>query len=247
MYNGNMGDFEVHKIIIETLGEYLVGLREDLGLSVEYIAKQVGVAPRLMFALESGNFKDLPESVYVVAILKKLALQYGISAQPLIAEYNREVAIYKQSNNVKTNTWQVLAHRLAPLRWASVLAVFGGLLFLGLCIWQVLAIGTTPTVRVATPQAGQRLSGGLVDVTGFATPGSEVLINGQIVYAGGDGYFASSLSFMPGAQSLTISAKSRFGKMKSQTISFLVEPSNTAEIAGPSLANGQSIAKEAVR
>lgn len=241
MYNNHMGDFEVHKIVIETLGEYLVGLREDLGLSIESVSSEVGVAPKLISSLETGNFKDLPESVYVIAILKKLATKYGVASDPLIAEYNREAVIAKQTEHATTNTWQVLAHRLAPFKWASIFAVFGGVLFLGLCVWQVFAIGTTPTVRVTSPQSGQRVSGGLVEVTGSATPGSEVLVNGQIVYAGSDGYFASSLSFMPGAQTLTISAKSRFGKVKSQTISFLVDPPALSEVVGPSLANGQSL------
>ncbi len=237
-----MGDFEVHKIVIETLGEYLIGLREDLSLSVEYVAREVGVAPKLICSLEAGNFKELPESVYVVAILKKLAARYGVASGLLIAEYNREATIAKQSNHESANnTWQVLAHRLAPFKWTSIFAVFGGVLFLGLCVWQVFAIGTTPTVRVTTPQSGQRVSGGLVEVAGSATPGSEVLVNGQTVYAGSDGYFTSSLSFMPGAQTLTISAKSRFGKVKSQTISFLVEAPAMSEVAGPPLAKGQSL------
>ncbi len=242
-----MGDFEVHKIVIETLGEYLVGLREDLGVSVESVAEDIGIAPKFIFALEKGNFHELPESVYVVAILKKLAKRYNINAELLISEFNRELNLSKQDTRLLGNTWQVLAHRLAPLNWKSILAVFIGVMFLGLCIWQVVAIGITPTVRVTSPKSGDKVSGRLVEVTGSATPGSEVLINGQIVYAGSDGKFSGSLSFMPGTQIVTVSAKSRFGKVKSQTISFVVEAPALSEAVEPNLANNSKLNTKLVR
>jgi hypothetical protein len=199
------------------------------------------MAPKVLAALEEGNFKNLPEAVYVVGFIKKLAAVYEIPADDLVLQYHREVAIAESASgrNVQ-RAWKVLAARLAPVRWAFFISVFGGLSFVALCAWQIFAIGTVPRLSIQAPLQGQRFTSGLVLVSGSATPGSEVALNGHTVYAGADGLFTSEISFLPGTQTLSVSARSRFGKVAARTVTFLVEDSLGANKSGPPLPNNPS-------
>jgi transcriptional regulator with XRE-family HTH domain len=229
-----MVDFEVHKLTIETLGEYLASVRREMGFSQAEVVAKVGIAPKVLTALEAAEWKSLPEAVYVVGFIKKLAALYGVAEGPLVVQFYRELAIAKKQEMEKQGlTWKVLTERIAPIRWTIGFSMLGTAVFIGLCVWQILAIGTVPRLSILTPAAGQKLEGSLVTVSGLATPGSEVALNGQTVYAGADGTFSSSVSLLPGAQSLTVSAKSRFNKVATKTVSFVVDvPQNTIP-AGP--------------
>lgn len=216
-----MGEFELHKLTHETLGEYLTSVRQDFGHTRAQVSQQTGVSLKLLVALEDGNFSQLPELVYVVGFVKKLAELYATAEDPLILQLYREAALAKRQDVVAGRSWKTLMARISPTRWALLASVGGGLVFLAVCLFQVLAIGRVPELTVSEPREDQHVDGGLVRVSGFATPGSEVSLNGQPVFAGSDGTFSSSMSVLSGSQVLTVSAKSRFGKMATRHINFV--------------------------
>lgn len=219
-----MGDFEIHKLEIETLAEYLLSVRTDLGFSREEVVRKTGIALKLLIALESGDFQCLPEPVYVVGFIKKIAALYEIPCQSLVSQFYREslIADHAEGSTI-SNSWKTLAQRLTPLRWTLLASFAGGALFIGVCIWQVFAIGKLPDVSVVSPKANERIHGSLITISGLATPGSEVALNGQTVFAGSDGKFSSSISFFSGTQTVTVTAKSRFGKVATRTVQFMVD------------------------
>lgn len=219
-----MGDFEIHKLEIETLAEYLLSVRTDLGFSREDVVRKTGIALKLLVALEMGDFQSLPEPVYVVGFIKKVSALYEIPCQPLVSQFYREslIAEHEEGSSI-SSSWKTLAQRLTPFRWTLLASFAGGALFIGVCVWQVFAIGKVPAVSVITPKANERIQGSLITVSGLATPGSEVALNGQTVFAGSDGKFSSSISFFSGAQTVTVTAKSRFGKVATRTVQFVVE------------------------
>ncbi len=230
-----MVDFEIHKLELETLAEYLFSIRTDLGLSEDDVVQKTGITLKLLSAIETSNFRAMPEPVYVVGFIKKLAALYAIPCEPLVQQFYREALIADNDESSGASVaWKTLAQRLTPFRWTLLVSVAGGALFVAVCVWQIFAIGKVPNVSVITPKANDRIQGSLITVSGLATPGSEVALNGQTVFAGSDGKFSSSISFFSGAQTLTVTAKSRFGKVATKTVQFVVDAGGGSPV-GPFL------------
>jgi hypothetical protein len=83
-------------------------------------------------------------------------------------------------------------------------------------------VGGIPELVVYKPLSGDLYPTGMVTVTGKASPGSEVSFNNQTVFAGSDGTFSGTISFLAGPQTLEVTARSRFGKTNKQIVTFLV-------------------------
>lgn len=233
VYNKYMGEFQIHKLHLETLGEYLACVRAELGYSVLDVAQRSGVHARFITALESSSFAVLPEQVYVVGFLRKIAGVYAIDAEPLVAEYQRELKLAQDTDvRVAARSWKTIASRLTPRRWAVVVSCLVGALFVGVCLFQVVAIGRVPALSLDAPKQDERVQGGTLLVAGAATPGSEVALNGQIVFVGADGHFASSMSVQPGTQTVEVIARSRFGSQSKKVVTVVVEDSRAA-VVGP--------------
>lgn len=228
-----MGDFQIHKLHLETLGEYLTCVRAELGYSRTFVARESGVHVRYVEALEQGVFGALPEPVYVVGFLRKIAAVYEIDPEPLVAEFHREVTLTKDTDiRASARSWKTIAARLTPRRWALVTSCAVGGVFIAVCLFQILAIGRVPALSVHTPQQDERIQSGTVLVSGEATPGSEVVLNGQVVFVGADGVFSNAMSVLPGTQTIEVVAKSRFGNQNKKLITVVVDDPQTS-VAGP--------------
>lgn len=233
VYNRCMGDFQIHKLHLETLGEYLTCIRTELGYSRAFVADESGVHMRYVEALEQGMFTALPEPVYVVGFLRKIASVYEIDPEPLVAEFHREVTLTKDMDiRASARSWKTIAARLTPRRWALVTSCTLGGIFIAVCIFQILAIGRVPTLSVHTPKQDERIQNGTLLVSGEATPGSEVVLNGQVVFVGSDGAFSNTMSVLPGTQTIEVIAKSRFGNQNKKLITVVVDDPQTG-VAGP--------------
>ncbi|MEB3300853.1 MAG: helix-turn-helix domain-containing protein [Cyanobacteriota bacterium] len=67
------------------LGEQLAQARERAGLSVEDLARQLRVEPRLLQALEGANHSQLPEGVFIVALARRIAGSLNANLEDAIA------------------------------------------------------------------------------------------------------------------------------------------------------------------
>ena len=64
----------------ETLGATLAELRRRRGLDLDAVSDATWIKPGYLAALESEDFSELPQMVYVLAYVKKLCNFYGLSA-----------------------------------------------------------------------------------------------------------------------------------------------------------------------
>jgi transcriptional regulator with XRE-family HTH domain len=224
-------EFVVKKLRSETLGEYLSAVRAETGFSFSQVVDRTGIIPKYLQALEAGDFTSLPEPVYVTGFLRTLAQLYGVSAAELVAQFNRERALYRERfTDSRTEGWAKIlvggvTRRAAVI--AGLVSVGAILLFLGFQIWMV---GGIPELVVYKPLSGDLYPTGMVTVTGKASPGSEVSFNNQTVFAGSDGTFSGTISFLAGPQTLEVTARSRFGKTNKQIVTFLVSDNPVVQV-----------------
>jgi cytoskeleton protein RodZ len=73
-----------------SLGAMLREARERLNLSVAEVAAQIKFAPRQIEALESGDFKHLPEAAFLRGFVRSYAKILNLDAQPLLAAMPQE-------------------------------------------------------------------------------------------------------------------------------------------------------------
>jgi cytoskeleton protein RodZ len=73
------------------LGKTLAAARTAHGLTIEEIATELRMEPRLLHALEQGRFEDLGPPVFAKGYLKQYGNRLGLKYPDLLAEYYRLV------------------------------------------------------------------------------------------------------------------------------------------------------------
>src|SRR5437867_4311125 len=75
------------------LGEYLSGLREERGLSVEEVARVTRVGARYLEALEREDLTALPAPVFTKGYIRAYCQMLGVHADEALGRYVGGVAI----------------------------------------------------------------------------------------------------------------------------------------------------------
>lgn len=229
-------EFKLKKIAQETLGEYLYSVRQDLGLSLEDVAKQTGIFEKFLAALESGKYQVLPPDVYVLGFLKKIADVYKISCSELLEQFKKERNLSDQSALKKIIPAKGFRFLLSQISITPKLITISAGALLGFSaglyiLVQVFSVNRTPTLTIMSPTRDSVVKGSSVEIKGQTEPGITVSVNGQNVLVQPDGSFASTLSVVPGQKDLHLVATNKFGKSRSENISFKIdEPQVAGEV-----------------
>src|SRR5260221_3811053 len=82
--------FKTKAVKIDTLGEYLASVRNQLNLDIKSVSLLTQIKPIYIEKLEVGAYASLPADVYIRGFLKNLAGLYHIREQVLIDQYEKE-------------------------------------------------------------------------------------------------------------------------------------------------------------
>jgi hypothetical protein len=216
--------FETKKIQMETLGEYLSAVRQNLGLDIEEVAAKTNIKPKFLRDLETGNFASLPPPVYVQGFLKELSLLYRLELEVLIKQYKKEINILQQVG--KRQNEKILGIRgyfkniiITPKFISLSVGVAFVLLTIIYIIWQVLSINRTPGLEIFEPTDRQVISESFVNIRGKTDPGMILTVNDQNIFVDSEGNFKSQLGLATGLTELTFTAKNKFDKEVTKIIS----------------------------
>lgn len=220
--------FETRKIQLETLGEYLLEVRTQLGLSPQEVGARTSVAPKFLALLEGGDFARLPADVYVYGFLRELAELYGVDGATLVSQYKKERAIMGQLEKRKAEERRRGGQLERLVITPKVLTVSLAALFVaatvGYLVWQVVSIDRTPELSVDEPKDRQIVRDAAVTVAGKTDPGMAVTINDQPVFVDSEGKFKTQVSVGAGPKELVFVAKNKFDKSVTKTVSVIGEP-----------------------
>ncbi len=114
---------------IETLaqiGEYLHRVREDQLLSLEQIATQTMIQARLLRAIETADFSQLPEPIYIRGFIKRYAEALNLDGSEVASSFPVEL-----SSQPITPAWQSSTHLRPTHLWLAytllIMVAVGGL------------------------------------------------------------------------------------------------------------------------
>ncbi len=216
--------FEKKKIQIETLSEYLREVRGNLKLSLDEVGKKTSIKPKFLELLESGEFLPLPPDVYVAGFLKQLGTLYSVEPEILISQYKKEKSIQEQlarQEKIGKNWKSRIIKKLVIT--PKFLSIFAGASFVLVSImyiiWQVSSINRTPSLDIFEPQDRQVIQGSVVNVRGRTDPGMLVSVNDQNIFVESNGDFKTQLGLTSGTKELVITARNKFDKSISKTLS----------------------------
>ena len=124
---------EQNSSALSTVGQALQEARHNKGLTAEQLADQLHIGVEQLLALETGHSDDLPEPVFIKAMVRRIASYLKINPDPLVAQLKESTSIKQrpmvaaaisppssQRDQAKTSK------RRRPVLWLIPLIMVGG-------------------------------------------------------------------------------------------------------------------------
>ncbi|KKR22032.1 MAG: hypothetical protein UT48_C0001G0045 [Parcubacteria group bacterium GW2011_GWE2_39_37] len=223
-----MNIFTEKKIFLdsETVAEQLRSRRQELGLKLEKIAKEISINFKYLEALEKGNFNLLPAGVYGKNFLREYAVYLKIDYRPLVKMFEKETAGSNQRQQRELFSKQVVkAHHLLamPKIIKSIILV----VVVGICLfylsYRLKQITAVPSLNIQTPADNLITKEKSVSVTGIAEAESQLIINGESVISDTNGSFVKEVDLKKGINIISITAQKKYGRSATIKKQILVE------------------------
>lgn len=194
------------------IGQQLKVRRQALRLSLAQVEIDTKIRGRFLTALEAGNYDKLPNDIYSRGFVQHYANHLGLDGVKIAADYARErggvaVGDTKRPKLVRPRRLVFTGTILAILGGAVVLA--GVLWYL---LWQFSALAAAPRLVITSPASDQALTGGVIEVSGRTTPGSDITVNDSPVLTDTDGNFSEKVALQDGVNAIRIMSRSKLGK-----------------------------------
>jgi len=194
----------------------LTQTREKLGMTLNTVAKTLGIAPRFVSALEECHLKILPGEFYVKNFLKKYCGLLKLDSTEFLTELEKMKKNNTENANKKCFV-PVCRLKNNPLLlrrviFTSIFLVL--LLYLGV---QINGIFTSPELSLETPDEGFITELSKVAVMGKTIPETVVKINGAEKISDVKGKFSETIDLNPGTNQIIVTVAKKHGRLKSIT------------------------------
>lgn len=198
--------------------------REEKQLDFDRVSEATKIKKEFLEALEEGNFSNLPSESYALGFAKTYAKYLGVNDSSIVPLFRRE---YESSRHVPIvpKFWKSQAkfNKNFFLNSRSFLLLTVIFIILIYIFFQYNSVIFPPKLQVATPRAGQEISGNVVEVSGRTDPYATVLIDGQEAYVDFGGNFKKSIFVFSGDKKIEIVAKNRIGRESHREINIKVK------------------------
>lgn len=204
-----MEDWTKKQIHGTTLGMFLREKREAAGKSVAALAYMARVQEKHILAFEQNANGQLPDVLYQQFFLRSIATVLEIDAHELLALHAAQdaqvVGLRSQALPPPRASWG--AFIVAPRVVSVALVATFAFVALGILGWEIRAMTALPTVALAAPLDGSLSTAPTIAVTGSTERGTELRINGELVYLHADGNFSEAVHLHRGLNIIKIAAK----------------------------------------
>ena len=138
-----------------SLPERLYAAREAKGVDLYRAERDTKIRARYLGALERGDFKELPGSVYTKGFLRNYALYLGLDADEILEQWRRERGAPREAAPVPMAPRPLAAPRkgltFSPFIVVLALMTVGVLVFAAYLGVQLLRFAKPPTIAVTQP------------------------------------------------------------------------------------------------
>ena len=236
--------FKTKKIISQEsqrVGEILKRAREEKGISLEKISREIKVQERYLEKIEKGEYQNMPPVVYVSGFVKRYASFLGLDFERISFLYKRERNIQERINSQKQDDSEVkrkiksgrkndfkkldifksdfagsFSKRKLFIITPKILTFLLGVFVLAgavFYLWhQVSSFNTVPYLYISEPAEDQTVDCGIFQFKGQTEKDAEIKINGEIVYLDSSGNFSAEINLQEGLNTIIIEAENQFGR-----------------------------------
>jgi transcriptional regulator with XRE-family HTH domain len=207
-----VSDQELHK-----LGEVLRTAREAKGVDLARVERDTKIRVRYLSALETGDYAELPGSVYTKGFLRNYGAYLGLDVEYLVDLYRLESAApITERPTVPTPPRPIASRRsralvVTPGAIVAALLTVGVAAFIIYLVAEFVTFARTPALDITDPATNvssyDRLE---YTIIGITEPGSRVTVTGlrenPSVMADGEGHFEIEVALVPGSNVITLVA-----------------------------------------
>jgi cytoskeletal protein RodZ len=203
---------ELHK-----LGEVLRTARETKGVDLARVERDTKIRVRYLSALESGEYRELPGSVYTKGFLRNYGAYLGLDTEYLIDLYRLESAgATPERLTVPTPPRPITTRRsrsfvLTPGAVVAALLTVGVGFFVVYLVSEFVTFARTPELTITDPVSDVAgYQGTVYTIRGITEPNSRVTVDGlrenPTVTADASGAFTIRVRLVPGRNVITLVA-----------------------------------------
>lgn len=114
-------------------GGYLGKIREQQGLSLEYVAGKLHLRVRMIELLEEDDYQNMPEPVFIKGYLRAYAKLLDVASEPLLETFNRLYTTEKKLEKALWQTRREFNRAEYALRWFT--ALFATVVLIAVFLW----------------------------------------------------------------------------------------------------------------
>jgi cytoskeletal protein RodZ len=229
---------EVHK-----LGEVLRAAREAKGVDLVRVERETKIRERYLSALERGEYRELPGSVYTKGFLRNYGAYLGLDPEYLIDLYRLETAELRAERPMTPAPPRPIAGRRTRAFVVTPGAVVAAILtilvggFVAYLGYQFLNFARTPELRIIEPAGDvNQHPESSITLRGVTAPNATITVSGlpenPSVRADATGAFEVTVELRPGSNVVQLQARDpvtqRDSEMEERTIVVASEPAETS-------------------
>jgi cytoskeletal protein RodZ len=208
-----------------SVAELLHKRRHELGKDLKNVETATHIRIKYLERIEAGDYEHLPDDVYTLGYIKSYADYLGFETTPIVNMYKKERASFATAHGQSVLLQKASKLGLKPVgkksfafTSKSLLVLFGLGVFLLIVVyfgWQIAILASPPTLRLNSLQ--EKTTTGYIIVSGEADGGADVFINDSPILTNPDGSFSERVSLIDGTNQIKISARSKLGKVTTQS------------------------------
>ncbi len=196
-----------------TVGQKLRDERIHRKLSLEEVSEATRIQEKFLAAIEKGEYNKLPSAAYAQGFVKNYAQYLGVPKKEIGALFKREFDEEKIYRVLPESLARVKEYPLKGIRVQQSF-IIAGIVLIAIAfylLFQYRYVFIAPPLSLTSPQ-DTKITSKVVTVSGTTDSNAIVFINTYSVPVNTKGEFTKRFNVFPGKVTITVTAKSRFGK-----------------------------------
>jgi cytoskeletal protein RodZ len=198
------------------LGEVLREAREAKGVDLTRVERDTKIRERYLAALESGEYRELPGSVYTKGFLRNYGAYLGLDPDYLIDLYRIETTSAVERLRVPVPprplaTRKARSFVITPGAIVAAILTIGVGAFIAYLAFEIINFARTPELRITAPPGNVNdYTGDEITIRGVTAPNATVRVDNlrenPTVTADDSGRFEVVVSLVPGSNVVELTA-----------------------------------------
>lgn len=202
-----MGRFSVSQLAGEDkLGATLRLAREAKGLRAAEVSRRLKLPLRYLESIEAGRWHELPEGTYARLFVRTYATFLGLKGDELLSQH----PVPARAAPIGAVPQPARVRRVAyGRRTILIVGACITVVYLASQAWQALE---RPQLQLASPADNLTTFTPMTMVSGLASAGAQVTVNGEKVDVSADGKFVVEVALAPGLNTITVVTQKAYAK-----------------------------------